>query len=119
VAIDYALSWGLEAIWERITVLAENLRGRLEDLPGVTVHDLGRQRCGIVSFSVKDINPETIKRELAEKQINVSVSTQSSTLLDMEERGLADLVRASVHYYNSEKEVERFCVALQKVMRCP
>jgi selenocysteine lyase/cysteine desulfurase len=115
VAIDYALRWGLDAIWARILALAQDLRARLEALPGVTLHDLGRERCGIVSFAVEGQAPQAVHRALAEHRINVSVSTQDSTRLDMEARGLSDLVRASVHYYNSAEEVERFCATLETV----
>jgi cysteine desulfurase/selenocysteine lyase len=112
VAIDYALDWGLGAIWARVSALAAELRRRLADLPGVTVRDLGLARCGLVSFTVDGQAPEAIQRGLAERQINVSVSRLSSTRLDMEARGLQAVVRASVHYYNSEDEIERFCAAL-------
>jgi cysteine desulfurase/selenocysteine lyase len=117
VAIDYALGWGLDAIWARISALAEDLRSRLVALPGVTIHDLGRERCGIVSFSVQGWEPDAIRRALLERRVNVSTSTRNATLLDMEERGLTELVRASVHYYNSEEEIERFCETLESVMR--
>jgi cysteine desulfurase/selenocysteine lyase len=117
VAIDYALGWGLAAIWARISALAEDLRSRLTALPGVTIHDLGRERCGIVSFSVQGWEPDAIRRALLERRVNVSTSTRNATLLDMEERGLTELVRASVHYYNSEEEIERFCETLESVMR--
>ena len=30
----------------------------------------------------------------------------------MEARGLGGLIRASVHYYNSEEEIARFCETL-------
>jgi cysteine desulfurase / selenocysteine lyase len=40
------------------------------------------------------------------------VTSRSSTLLDMEERRLEGLARASVNYDNSEEEVERFCAAV-------
>ena len=112
VAIDYALQWGLDTLWRRIKTLAYNLRARLSTLPGVIVHDRGVTQCGIVTFSVDGMDPEEIKRRLADQHINVSVSILSSTRLDMEERRLSSLVRASVHYYNSEEEVERFCAAL-------
>jgi len=112
VALDYALGWGMDAIWERIAALAEELRMRLGRVPGVTMHDLGRERCGIVSFTIEGWEAEEVRRALAQRKINVSVSTQSSTRLDMEARGLKELVRASVHYYNSEEEVERFCKVL-------
>jgi cysteine desulfurase / selenocysteine lyase len=117
VAIDYALEWGLEAIWVRISALAAFLRSQLQAIPGVVVHDLGVERCGIVSFSVDGHDPDAIQRVLAERRINVSVSRLPSTRLDMEARGLPSVVRASVHYYNTAEEVERFCATLQRLPR--
>jgi cysteine desulfurase / selenocysteine lyase len=116
VAIDYALHWGLEAIWGRVSGLAEALRVQLNTIPGVVVRDLGVQRCGIVSFTVDGKDPEAIHRALAEHHINVTVSRLTSTRLDMEVRGLSSVVRASVHYYNTEAEVERFCTTLASLL---
>jgi cysteine desulfurase / selenocysteine lyase len=55
-----------------------------------------------------------VSRTLSEKGINTSVSPASSTLLDMRDRSLDALVRASVHYYNTEEEVARFCEVLER-----
>ncbi|MEZ4659310.1 MAG: aminotransferase class V-fold PLP-dependent enzyme [Caldilineaceae bacterium] len=111
-AVDYALGWGMDVIWERVQVLAEKLRAQLADLPGVTVHDIGQQRCGIVTFAVNGRNVEEIRQILRGQNINVSTSTVFSTRHDMEARQLAELVRASVHYYNTEAEINRFCEIL-------
>lgn len=113
VAVDYALSWGLDAIRDRVVLLAEHLRDRLESVPGVVVRDLGRERCGIVGFTADGRPPDAIKAALAARGINVSVSTAGSTRLDMEARGLDELVRASVHYYNTEEEIDRLISALR------
>jgi len=112
VAVDYALSWGLDAIEQRVAALGRNLRRRLADLPGLQVHDLGERRCGIVSFTSDRRGAQEIKRMLADQRINVSTSSIDSTRIDMERRHLEDLVRASVHYYNTEAELARFCEAL-------
>src|SRR6266567_3059202 len=116
VAIDYAMQWDLDTTWRRIKTLAYNLRARLSTLPGVIVHDRGVTQCGIVTFTVDGKEPGEIKQRLAQHAINVTVSERSSTLLDMEERGLERLVRASVHYYNSEEEIERFCEMLATII---
>lgn len=112
VAIDYALEWGLDQIRDRIYFLADRLRDSLSSIRGVTVHDLGVEKCGIVTFGVAGKDPDDIKRELAARKINVTVSMQTSTLLDMQARGIDRLVRASVHYYNTEEEIIRFCTAI-------
>ncbi len=106
VAIDYALSWGLEAIEARVTGLADRLRDALTTVPGVHVHDQGRRRCGIVTFSIDGVAADTVQRQLAERGVNVSVSLIDYARLDLEHRGLPDLVRASVHYYNTDDELD-------------
>ena len=45
---------------------------------------------------------------LYESSINASITAPSSTRLDATKRQLPEMVRASVHYYNTEDEVERF-----------
>jgi selenocysteine lyase/cysteine desulfurase len=106
-AIDYALGWGLDSIWQRIAALGESLRTRLGDVEGVTVRDLGAVRCGIVTFTVDGVEAGELKEGLARERINVTVSPRSSTLLDSNARALPDLVRASVHYYNTDEELDR------------
>jgi selenocysteine lyase/cysteine desulfurase len=41
--------------------------------------------------------------------VNIWTSSRPHTLIDMEQRGLTEIVRASVHYYNTEAEIDRFC----------
>jgi selenocysteine lyase/cysteine desulfurase len=116
VAVDYALDRGLDAIADRVRALARALRGALADIPGVTVRDQGRTRCGITTFTAEQTGAEAIRAALRERDVNVSVSPPSSTRLDADQRDLPALVRASVHYYNTEAEVERFADALRAVL---
>lgn len=116
VAIDYALQWGLDVIWQRVRALASDLRMRLSELPGVVVQDRGLTQCGIITFTIDGHEPAAIQRLLAEQHINVNAPLGSFTLLDLGERGLSSLVRASVHYYNSEEEVQRFVQAIEGLL---
>jgi len=112
VAVDYALSWGLDAIEERVTTLADSLRARLQAVAGVQVHDQGRRHCGIVTFTVDGVPARDVQRHLAERGVNTSVSGAGSARLDLPRRGLDALVRASVHYYNTDDELDRLVEAL-------
>jgi selenocysteine lyase/cysteine desulfurase len=111
-AIDYALDLGLDAIHGRVRKLAGELRAGLSVIPGVAVRDIGAEQCGIVTFTKAGVEPEAVKATLAARRINASVSTEASTRLDMERRGLNKVVRMGVHYYNSEDEIARACAAL-------
>lgn len=112
VAINYALSWGLDAIEARVTTLADGLRERLAALDGVHVHDQGLRRCAIVTFTVDGVSARAVQRRLAESAVNTSVSVASSARLDLPRRGLSELVRASAHYYNTDDELDRLINAL-------
>lgn len=112
VAVDYALSWGIEPIAERVRSLAESLRERLRRQPGVTVHDLGLRRCAIVTFTVSGVDCGSVFRALGAVGVNVSVTSVGAAQLDLPRRGLTELVRASVHYYNTGEELARMVAAL-------
>lgn len=114
-AIEYSLNWGLDAIAERVQSLAKQLRAGLATVAGATVLDLGAQQCAIVSFCLAGLTPTQTKLQLAKEQINVSVSPQEYTLLDMQHRKLPSVVRASVHYYNTEQEIEQFLKVLRRI----
>jgi selenocysteine lyase/cysteine desulfurase len=114
VAADYALALGMPAIEERVTGLAEGLRARLASEPGVSVHDQGVQRSGSVSCSVDGVPAEEVVAELRAQGINTSVTRPEYARYDLPERGLGPLVRASVHYYTTEAELDAFVAALPR-----
>jgi len=106
VAIDYALNLGLEAIRDRIGMLASRLRDGLSTIKGVTVRDLGQVKCAIVTFNVAGKPAGEIMAALNQRDINCSISTADSTMLDFTARKLPPLVRLSPHYYNTEAEID-------------
>ena len=85
-------------------------------MPGVIVRDRGVTQCGIVTFTVEDKTPDEIAHALRDMHINVSIAQRNGTLLDMDARGLTSMVRASVHYFNTEEEVARFCRAVETLL---
>jgi cysteine desulfurase/selenocysteine lyase len=116
VAVEYALALGLENIERRVRALAAQLRERLEQINGVTVRDQGRIRCGIVTFTCEGHPANEVMQYLQSNGIAVRITERSATRIDMEKRGLEEMVRASVHYYNTESEIERLCEAVRKYL---
>ncbi len=114
-AVSYALSWDINKTWARLQNLAAHLRDQLGRIPGVTVHDKGLVQGGIVTFTKEGATANAIKEILRQQSINVSTSTVFSTRLDMEARNLPDLVRASVHYYNDQSEIDRLCAVVEQI----
>ncbi|AYY14132.1 aminotransferase class V-fold PLP-dependent enzyme [Actinobacteria bacterium YIM 96077] len=112
VAAGYAAALGPHAIEERVTWLANRLREQLSAVPGVTVRDRGARRCGIVTFSMEGHDPDDVVRLLLEHGINVSWSRVSALQFDP---AAVPIVRASVHYYNTEDELDRVVDTLARI----
>ncbi len=113
-AIDYALGWQLAAIAERVQSLADALRHRLDELSTVSVTDVGVKKSAIVTFSVAERDPAALQRELAASGINLSLVPASANPWLV--RHKQTQLRASLHYYNTEEEIETFCAVLLRLL---
>ena len=115
-AVEYAINIGLDRIWERIYYLSILLRNQLGKIPRIVVRDLGDKLSGIVTFSAENVDSQLIKAKLSGLGINVSVGGSQATPIYMEKSKLQTLVRASVHYYNTEEEITKLCRALRVIL---
>lgn len=114
-AADYAHAIGLEAIWHRIQALAHEVRKGFGQMPHVHCHDEGSLLAGIVSFTVSGHSAAQVQQYLLKEGINVSWNGTPNTYLDMTAKGLSEIVRVCVHYYNTEEEVSKLLELLQKL----
>jgi cysteine desulfurase / selenocysteine lyase len=114
VAVDYAHALGADAIWARLQQLAGRLRDGLSAIEGVTVRDQGLTKAAIVTFTVDGLAATEVQRALASERINVNVQRKRDAWLDLGERGLDEVVRSSVHYYNSDEEIDVLVDAVRR-----
>ncbi len=114
-ALDYCLNLGVDAIRSRVDGLAQSLRNQLQSISGLRLLDRGLVKTGIVTFTLAGQEAERIRLALARAAISVHAQQVADARLDIE--GVAnDLVRASVHYFNTESEIERFAKTLEQVI---
>ena len=116
VAVRYALDVGVEAMWERIQELAAHVRRSIEAVPRASVRDLGQQRGGIVTIELAGVDAFDVRDALRARSINVSVTTDESAPIDMDRRGIDEMLRVSVHAFNTTEEIDLFASSLSDVM---
>lgn len=116
-AVDYLLALGTADVERAIRANADALRAGLAQIPGVRVRDLGMRPGGIVSFTVDGRDSGQVRDRLRAAGVTVTASPAASTLLDMADRGLDAVVRASPHYFVAPKDLERCLDAVSSVSR--
>ena len=79
------------------------------------MRDLGRERCGIVTFSLDGADLVAVHAALRDAGINVSIVPPASALIDTRKRTLPPMIRASVHYYNTEAEIDQLITELLRL----
>lgn len=114
-AVDYALELGMDNIWDRIREQGALLREKLLEIDGVNIHDVGKVRGGIVTFSRERVKSEKIHRALSNEKINTSISNIYQTHLDPEWEGMGTYIRASLHYITTDEEIEKLVDVVENI----
>ncbi|MGE0160907.1 MAG: aminotransferase class V-fold PLP-dependent enzyme [Gemmatimonadales bacterium] len=115
-AARYASGIGLEPIRDRVRALAQTLRRRLPELPGVRVLDRGRELGATVSVTVDGHDARDLVRELRLRGINTSAQERVYAVLDFDAKGVETALRISPHYYTLESEVDALLGALGEIL---
>lgn len=108
---------GINAIWKRTQDLANYLRQEVATIDTISCADIGEVKSGIVTLSSSKVPVEELKAQFTEEGINTVVAIKSGTLIDMDRRGLNAVLRVSVHYYNTNAEIDRFVALLNKLVQ--
>ncbi|MFV2009941.1 MULTISPECIES: aminotransferase class V-fold PLP-dependent enzyme [unclassified Micromonospora] len=113
-ALTEALALGVDAISAYVSGLAARLRAELAELPGVTVVDPPAAGGGIVTFVRDGEEPTTTVRTLRAAGLHLVAVPASHGQWDLGRRGLPAVVRASVHVYNDDTEVDALLARLAR-----
>ena len=117
-AIDYITAIGFETIEARERELTRLCFDKMNAIEGV--HILGSPRVedhnGILSFVVDDVHPHDISAILNEDRVCVRAGHHCAQPL-LAHLGVKSSVRASLMFYNTEEDINRFIASLSLVRR--
>ncbi len=115
-AIDYIRQIGLEEIQKNDDRLSSILMSGMKSIPHVNI--IGspdpERHCGIVTFTIDGVHPHDIASILDSEHIAIRAGHHCAQPL-MEKLGVGSTARASLYFYNTEREVEVFLDRLSKV----
>ncbi|MFM9107273.1 MAG: aminotransferase class V-fold PLP-dependent enzyme [Chloroflexota bacterium] len=115
-AADSLRAVGLDAIHAHTASLAESLRGRLSEIPGVRIHGPADPafRSGIVAFTLDGLDPVAVAAALDDDFIAVRAGRHCCHPL-FDALGLDGVIRASFYLYNTQDDADRLAGAIARI----
>lgn len=115
-AIEYIKKIGFEDIRARETMLCKRMLDGIKNIPHVTVlgSDKAEDHHGIVAFKIDGVHPHDISAIFADNNVAVRAGHHCAQPLHIC-LGIPSTTRASVMFYNTEEEVDRFLDILSQI----
>lgn len=117
-AIEYIQNIGMDKISEHEKELTRQLMDGMKKMPYIKVYgsEDPNKHCGIVTFTMDGVHPHDISSVLNEDHVCVRAGHHCAQPL-MQFIGAGSTARASLYFYNTEEEVERFLQKLSNVRK--
>jgi len=119
-AVDYLQSIGMARVRSHERSLTDLMVRGLSEIEGVEVYGPGTtdDRIGVVSFTVSGMHPHDVAHILDEASGIMVRSGEHCCIPLMRHLGVAEgTVRASLHVYNNEDDVERLLSTVEEITR--
>lgn len=115
-ALDYVSSIGFDELMRREHALTERAFNAVRNIPYVQVlgSDKAEEHTGIVTFVVDGVHPHDISEILSSDGIAVRAGHHCAQPL-LKHLGHLSTTRASLAFYNTEDEVDRFVASLSTI----
>ena len=120
-AIDYLKKIGIDKIKDHEAKLTERLLEGLLEIRRVEIYGSlnSKERVGLVSFNIKDLNPHDVALMLDEASNIMVRSGHLCCMPLMKYFGLKEgAVRVSLYLYNTEEEVDIFLETVKEIAKC-
>ena len=114
-AVNYALGVGLGNIQERNSFLCDQIREKLKSLNLQTL-DKGNLLSSIITALIPGKNATEVLNSLRAMNINTSIASRSSAVIDFDAKRVSWALRISPHYYNTTEEIELLAGGIRKIL---
>ncbi|MDP7643188.1 MAG: cysteine desulfurase [Anaerolineales bacterium] len=118
-AVEYIEDIGLSAIQSRLKTLSKLLVSELQMIPELDLYGAAELdvQAGIVAWNLLEMDPNQVARELDQMANIIVASGGQGSRLAMRHLGVEEIVRSSVHFYNSEEEIHKLIKAIKDLVQ--
>ena len=113
-AIDYVQAIGIERIAVREQDLLAHATGRLREIDGLRIFGEARHKAAVIAFLIDGVHAHDMATLLDHEGIAVRSGHHCAHPL-MQFFGVAATLRASLSFYNTHEEIDRFVEAIARV----
>ena len=118
-AVDYLRNIGMEKIYQHERELVKYILEKLSKLNNITLYgpkDL-TYRAGVISFAFKGVHAHDVAQFLDQEGIAVRSGHHCTMILHNEVLKVPATIRASFYLYNTQEEIDRLVLGLEKVKK--
>ena len=115
-AVDYVSQFNFDEMHAYESSLREKLEAGLKNIPGMQIYGEASEKVSVTSFLIDGIHSHDMATFLDAENMCIRAGHHCCQPL-MTHYGIAGTARASLAFYNTEAEVDRFVAVIRKIQQ--